>query len=243
MSPHRCSVSLLTLLLMISMVSVASAQSERISPVAFSREVTSTIDVQYLVYLPDAYDETPDAWPLVLFLHGAGERGDDVSRVGIHGPLKHVREGQSFPFIIVAPLVPEIERWTVGRLDAVMAEIRDRYRIDESRIYLTGLSMGGYGTWDYAMARPGVFAAIAPICGGGQAHHACVLRDTPIWAFHGAKDTVVPVDRSREMVAALEQCGGDVHYTEYPDAGHDAWSETYANDAFYEWLLSHQLPD
>lgn len=230
----------LTAFLLMIMTLPAFGQIERIAPVEFSREVTATIDVKYLVYLPDGYHEGEADWPLLLFLHGAGERGDDVQRVGIHGPLKHVRAGESFPFVIVAPLVPELERWTVYRLDAVMDEVRERYRIDADRMYLTGLSMGGYGTWDYSMARPGVFAAIAPICGGGQAHYACVLKDTPVWAFHGAEDTVVPVERTREMVVALERCEGNIRYTEYPDAGHDSWSATYANPDLYTWLLDHR---
>jgi predicted peptidase len=225
-------------LLLLFMSTSAYGQSDRIDASAFSREVTTTVDVKYLVYLPDSYHDTSEPWPLLLFLHGAGERGDDVERVGIHGPLKHVRQGESFPFIIVAPQVPEFERWTVHRLDAVMDEIRERYRVDESRMYLTGLSMGGYGSWDYAMARPELFAAVAPICGGGQAHYACVLKDIPVWAFHGAQDNVVPVERTREMITALELCEADVRYTEYPDAGHDSWTETYANPEFYEWLLA-----
>jgi predicted peptidase len=101
--------------------------------------------------------------------------------------------------------------------------------------------MGGFGTWDVAMAFPDRFAAIAPICGGAAAYNACVLKDVPVWTFHGAKDTVVAIERSQEMVDALEKCGGDVKFTIYPEAGHDAWTETYNNPDLYDWLLQHQL--
>jgi predicted peptidase len=222
------------------MVDPSAAQSSRLTAADFSQKVRYSSAGEYLFYLPDGYAESDASWPLLLFLHGAGERGDDVRRVAIHGPLKHVREGRSFPFIIVAPLVPANERWTTVRLDAVMNEVRERFRIDPSRLYLTGLSMGGYGTWDYAMNRPDLFAAVAPICGGGQAHFACVLKDTPVWAFHGARDEVVPVERTREIVRVLEACDGDIRYTEYPDAGHDSWTATYADADFYRWLLDQK---
>jgi predicted peptidase len=218
----------------------SSAQSGAPSTVVFERTVSSAVEGRYLIHLPDGYDDSEQRWPLILFLHGSGERGNEIERVSIHGPLKRIREGFDLPFVIVAPQVPEGERWTPERLDAVMADVLERYRIDDERMYLTGLSMGGYGTWDFAMSRPDVFAAIAPICGGGQAHFACVLRDTPVWAFHGARDTVVPAERSREIVRVLEGCDGNIHYTEYPDAGHDSWTETYANPALYDWFLQHR---
>lgn len=219
----------------------AAAQTTT-TAVDFEREVSATVAGQYLISLPEGYDKGEDRWPLLLFLHGSGERGQEIERVSIHGPLKEVRQGAELPFVIVAPQVPEGQRWTPERLDAVMADVRADYRIDEERMYLTGLSMGGYGAWDYAMSRPGLFAAVAPICGGGQAHFACVLQDTPVWVFHGAEDTVVPVERSRELVRALEGCGGDVQYTEYPDAGHDSWTKTYANPDLYDWFLQHRRP-
>lgn len=217
--------------------STSAAQPKAPSAVDFQRTVSTSVSGQYLIHLPDGYHEGEERWPLLLFLHGSGERGTDIQRVAIHGPLKRIREGADLPFVIVAPQVPDGQRWTAERLDAVMADVREKYKIDENRMYLTGLSMGGYGAWDYAMSRPGLFAAVAPICGGGQAHFACVLRDTPVWAFHGAKDTVVPVERTREIVRVLERCEANVRYTEYPDAGHDSWTDTYENPDLYDWFL------
>ena len=174
-------------------------------PQSFEREVV--VSGQYLLYLPADYEQQA-AWPLLLFLHGAGERGDDLDKVKIHGPPKLVAAGQEMPFIVVSPQVPEGQRWSVTMLDGVLKESVANYNVDEERIYVTGLSMGGFGTWDLAIAFPDRFAAIAPICGGGAAYNACAIKDVPVWNFHGAKDTVVPIERSQEMVDALERCGG-----------------------------------
>ncbi len=176
----------------------------------------------------------------MLFLHGAGERGDDLELVKKHGPPKLIEAGQDFPFIVVSPQAPAEQWWSTVFLDALLQEITATYRVDMDRVYATGLSMGGFGTWDLAMTFPDRFAAIAPICGGGNAYSVCVIKDLPIWNFHGAKDPVVPLARSQEMVDALQRCSGDVRFTIYPDAGHDAWTETYDNPALYEWLLAHR---
>jgi predicted peptidase len=115
-----------------------------------------------------------------------------------------------------------------------------QYAVDEERVYVTGLSMGGFGTWSLAQAHPERFAAIAPICGGGNPELAGNLRHVPVWAFHGAKDNVVPLSASQEMVDALKAIGADVKFTIYPEAYHDAWTETYENPQLYEWLLQHK---
>jgi len=115
-----------------------------------------------------------------------------------------------------------------------------KYHVDRRRVYLTGLSMGGFGTWSLAAANPKRFAAIAPICGGGNTADAKKLATLPMWVFHGAKDPTVPVQRSREMVEAIKVAGGNIKYTEYPEAGHDSWTETYDNPALYEWFLAQK---
>jgi predicted peptidase len=115
-----------------------------------------------------------------------------------------------------------------------------KYRIDKDRVYLTGLSMGGYGTWALAAAHPEKFAAIAPICGGGNPAEAAKLARLPIWVFHGAKDPTVPIERSKEMVEAIKAAGGDAKFTIYPEAGHDSWTETYNNPELYQWLLAQK---
>lgn len=205
---------------------------------------SDTASGEALVALPDGYDAALDRpWPLLLFLHGAGERGDSLAAVGIHGPLKERREGRDLPFVIVAPQVPAGGRWTVGRVAAALDDALARYRIDERRVYLTGLSMGGFGTWEAITRMPERFAAAVPICGGGLPLGAEAARGVPVWAFHGAMDTVVPVEASVGMVRALRAAGGDVRFTVYPDAGHDSWTETYANPEVYDWLLRHRLED
>jgi predicted peptidase len=121
----------------------------------------------------------------------------------------------------------------------LLDEVSARYAVDPDRIYLTGLSMGGFGTWAWAIAEPHRFAAIAPICGGGAPAAVCALRHLPVWAFHGARDTVVPLHRSEDMVRALEACGGNVRFTIYPEAKHDSWTPAYADPELYQWFLQH----
>lgn len=209
--------------------------------VQLQKVIRTTVEGEYLLYLPEGYEEGDADWPLLLFLHGAGERGDDLEMVKRHGPPKRIEEGDDFPFIVVSPQCPPNQGWDTGFLSALLDEVIAEHRVDESRVYLSGLSMGGYGTWSLAIEQPDRFAAIAPICGGGAAYNACALKDTPVWVFHGALDNVVPIDESVQMVRALRQCDADVRFTVYPMAGHDSWTETYDNPELYEWLLNHKL--
>jgi len=212
----------------------------RVRARTFDTRLTRDVSGRYLVYQPPDYDPAR-RWPLLLFLHGAGERGDELERVAIHGPLRFIREtGTDLPFVIVAPQVPEDRVWSVQFLDAVLDEVLREHAIDEDRIYVTGISMGGFGTWQLALEFPHRFAAIVPICGGGTFPGACGLRHLPIWAFHGARDTVVPVSHTEEFVERLRECSGRIRYTRYEDAGHDAWTRTYADPALYTWLLRHR---
>jgi len=200
------------------------------------KEVTKTIRAQYLLYLPENYTEQKK-WPLMLFLHGAGERGDSLDLVKVHGPPKLIDNSKLFPFIILSPQCPNDQWWSVEVLDVLLDDICKRYRVDEDHIYVTGLSMGGYGTWALAIEYPSRFAAIAPICGGGNPLKVKYIKHLPTWVFHGAKDQVVPFKSSQEMVDALKEAGGNVQFTVYPEAGHDSWTETYDNPEFHEWLL------
>lgn len=208
------------------------------------KEIRKKVALDYLLHIPDGYEqESAKKWPLILFLHGAGERGDNVERLTVHGIPKIAQGQPDFPFIAVSPQCPKNSRWG-AELDALiplLIEIVDRYNVDTSRIYLTGLSMGGYGTWHLASILPGRFAAIVPICGGGNPEWAESLKETPIWAFHGAKDDIVPLSESEDMVKAIQAVGGNVKLTVYPDADHDSWTETYENPKLYEWLLQHSL--
>jgi predicted peptidase len=156
-----------------------------------------------------------------------------------HGPPKIVETKRDFPFIVVSPQSPR-RGWSPESLAALLDEIVLNYQVDRDRVYLTGLSMGGYGTWTLAAAYPEKFAAIAPICGGGSPEDAARLKGLPIWVFHGAKDKAVPLERSEEMVKAIEDSGGKVKFTVYPDAEHDSWTATYDNPELYQWLLEQK---
>lgn len=205
------------------------------------KSVTRLVRVNFLLHIPSHYDaKSGERWPLILFLHGAGERGEDLERVKVHGVPKIVEEREDFPFIVVSPQCPENTWWSPEDLVALLEEMVARYPVDEERLYLTGLSMGGYGTWSLALQQPGRFAAIAPICGGGNPHLVARIKHVPAWVFHGARDSVVPLQKSEEMVEALRACGGKVRFTIYPEADHDSWTETYDNPELYEWFLSHR---
>jgi predicted peptidase len=219
----------------------AAADAPRQEAKTFDKPVP--VMLRYLLYLPKDYDQK-DAWPLVIFLHGAGERGDDLQKVKVHGPPKLIEAGQDFPAIVVSPQCAQGRWWTTQMLElsALIDDIEANYKVDKRRVYLTGLSMGGYGTWSLAAYSPQRFAALVPVCGGGEPRRAAALRNTPIWVFHGAKDAVVPLAQSEEMVEALKRSSGNVKFTVYPEAGHDSWTETYDNPEVWKWLFEQQLP-
>ncbi len=208
---------------------------------AFEKTITKVVGIDYLLYLPAEYGKSDKEWPLMLFLHGAGERGDDLRKVEVHGPPKIVKE-KDMPFIIVSPQCPEDGWWPkeIEVLNCLLDDIIARYDVDESRVYLTGLSMGGYGSWSLGCEYPERFAAIAPICGGGEPFFGRKLKNVPVWAFHGEKDSVVPLKKSEDMVNAIRRAGGkNVKLTVYPGVNHDSWTETYNNPELYEWFLEH----
>ena len=207
----------------------------------FEKTVIKTIRCKYLLFLPEGYGRTRKSWPMILFLHGAGERGKDIEKLRRHGLLRIVETRKDFGFIVVSPQCPATSWWPQEQ-ELVINLVKDivrKYEVDTERIYLTGLSMGGFGTWALACRYPDYFAAIAPICGGHEPFLAPGLKDMPVWAFHGAKDKIVPVSRSEDMVNAINAAGGNARLTVYPDAGHDAWTATYNNDQLYKWLLEH----
>jgi poly(3-hydroxybutyrate) depolymerase len=200
---------------------------------------SSSPGLDYAVYLPGGYYLFSGRWPLILYLHGAGVMGRDINRGRAGGIPRFLEAGGRLPFVVVAPRSPG-QGWDVEALDALLHEVLTRYRVDSNRLYLTGASMGGYGAWALAAAHPERFAAIAPICGGGDLASAYCLRGVPTWAFHGAEDTVVSPDESRKMVAALERAGGDVRLTIYPGVGHDSATMTYTDSKLYKWFLTHR---
>ncbi len=209
----------------------------------FEAQITKRVRLNYLLYLPIDYkSDTAQRWPMIMFLHGLGERGDDVELLKVHGIPKILETRREFPFIAVSPQCPGESWWPqeVDALKALVDYVADHYAVDQKRIYLTGLSMGGFGTWSLGIAYPERFAAIAPICGGGVPPLAGALKNVPVWAFHGAKDDVVPLKASEDMVNVLRESGGDVKLTVYPDLGHDSWTVTYDNPELYTWFLQHQ---
>jgi predicted esterase len=199
------------------------------------------IPVNYLVYLPEDYSkDTAKQWPLMVFLHGSGESGTDIQKVKANGPPKLIEEGKQYPFIVISPQAPEGEGWEPQVIIRLIRNIQQKYKVDKERIYLTGLSMGGFGTWSIAMKFPTVFAAIAPICGGGDTADIMKLKHMPVWCFHGAKDDVVKPEESYRMINALKKFNPDVRLTIYPDANHNSWTPAYNNDTLYTWLLQQK---
>ena len=206
--------------------------------------------LDYLLFLPEGYAaKEAKRWPLIFFLHGAGERGTNLWKVATHGPPKIAAKNPDFQFIVVSPQCPEGETWSDDAVLVLLNEILRAHAVDPRRVYLTGLSMGGYGTWSLGLKYPERFAAIAPVCGGGVPIHIHLaspvkeraLASLGVWAFHGAKDPVIPPDESERMIALLQKAGvKDVKLTIYPEAKHDSWTETYQNQALYDWFLQHK---
>lgn len=195
---------------------------------------------KYVEYSPETGSENK---PLIIQLHGAGERGngkEELRKVDVHGFSK-LLENTEYDCTFIMPQCPSDSFWA-ARVESIVKFIEQKieeYKADPDRIYLTGLSMGGYGTWFTSMARPDLFAAIAPVCGGGMAWNACALKAIPVWAFHGVVDDTVSVNQSDEMVAALKACGAPVRYSRIEDVAHNVWDYAY-NEELMEWLLEHK---
>ena len=203
------------------------------------RAFTEEINLQYLLDLPENYSSEKN-WPLVIFLHGYGECGDNLELVRKHGPPKLAGEGQQFPFVLASPQCPAEFHWRSSFIISLVEELLENYSIDPNRVYLTGLSMGGYGTWQAALEYPEKFAAIVPICGGGS--HIDLpfmerLRNLPIWAFHDSGDDVVPYQESVRMVEKVNASGGNAKLTTFHEKSHDSWTAAYANPELYDWML------
>ena len=208
----------------------------------------------YRLFIPRDYDPRR-SYPLVVYLHGSGGLGSDnlkqISSANAYGPRFFMSQAvqSKHPALILAPQAPNGTAWsssgpgsTLSFPARLMVEIvqalQREYSIDASRLYITGQSLGGFGTWDIITRRPDLFAAAAPLCGGGRPDAAKAIKHIPIWAFHGAADDNVPVERSREMVAALRNLGSTIRYNEYPGIGHPVWVRAYTNPALIEWMFA-----
>jgi predicted peptidase len=209
-----------------------------------------TVRINYLLYAP-ATGTRRRRWPLIVFLHGGGERGDDP-RLLTAQPLPQTLAGTTtFPAVVVSPQLPRrFTFWTdlIEPVDLLVRRLAARYAVDPHRLYLTGLSTGGFGTWEYGLRHPKRFAALVPIAGGypgtsGVPRGICALRDVPIWAFHGAADTTVPPYQEEALVRALRRCGSTrIRFTLFPEVGHSgSWHRAYAERNLWRWLFSKQL--
>lgn len=227
-------------------VIVFSCQTEKKEQsIVIGKQVEMSIDFEtsldYLLYLPEKYTcNKEESLPLILFLHGAGERGDSLSLVKTWGPPK-IAEEKGLPFIVVSPQCPEQEYWPslVRPLRKLLDQIINDYNVDTNRIYLTGLSMGGYGTFALSQAYPDYFAAIAPVCGGGTPSLVKFSKVIPTWVFHGSEDKVVPLEASQIMVDAIKANGGDVKFTIYEGVDHFSWIPAYNESGLFDWFLNH----
>ena len=196
--------------------------------------------LRYLIRYPENFDAN-SVYPAIFFLHGAGSRGTDMDNLIANPFFQDIQKHRDFPFVIIAPLCTEntwIDLWE--RLMALVKHSAALSYTDESRMYLMGASMGGYGSWQMGMSLPEYFAAMVPICGGGLFWNAARLVNIPVWAFHGAKDTIIPMEESQKMVDAVNAAGGNARLTIYPDNDHNAWSDTYSNPEVFSWLLSQK---
>jgi len=200
-------------------------------------------DAKYVVFVPKDYDGEK-GMPVILFLHGAGSTGDDGEKQIKGGLAKAIRDKkEKFPFIVVFPQAHQ-KGWgakgaSAKRALAILDQVEKDYKTDKKRVYLTGLSMGGFGTWSLAAAIPDRWAAIAPICGGGDPKTAEKIKHIPCWCFHGDADKVVSVEKSRAMITALKDAGGSPRYDEYPGVDHNSWDRAYATAELYTWFLKH----
>ncbi len=210
---------------------------------SYSGDYVLKVNYRYMLSKPEGYDaDTAKKWPLIIFLHGAGERGTDLELLKKHGPPKLLATGQKFPAVIASLQCEPKQIWNPHGVKAVTDHLIKTERIDTSRVYLTGISMGGFGTWETAMEYPDTFAAIAPICGGAGVRWVMADRiaHLPCWIFHGDKDSAVPVENSHKIHDALKKINAPVKLSIYPGVGHDSWTRTYENPEFWAWLFEQR---
>jgi predicted peptidase len=225
------------------LATAAFALADTQTPQNFSGDFVIKVNYSYLLSKPEGYEaDAKKKWPLVIFLHGSGERGNDLEMLKKHGPPKLIAAGQKFPAVIASLQCEPDNLWNPHGVKAVTDHLIKTERIDASRVYLTGLSMGGFGTWDTAFEYPDTYAAISPICGGAGVRWIMTKRiqHLPAWIFHGDKDGAVPVENSHKIHDALKKIGAPVKLTIYPGVGHDSWTQTYDNPEFWAWLFEQR---
>jgi predicted peptidase len=214
----------------------------------YANSAPLSVTVDYLLYLPDEYGRDPhQQWPLILFLHGAGQRGDHIDQVAELGLPNLLNTRLKLPALVVSPQLPSSANWVdyTGTLEKLLDQIMAQYAIDPKRVYVTGFSMGGYGTWALGLSAPDRFAALVPVAGGWEASAAniCTLKSVPVWVLHGANDEMVVPSASEDMVKALRACGGEVRFTLMPRTTHEAAATVaYIQPGLFDWLLAQRLP-
>jgi predicted peptidase len=232
-----------TLLLSITSTHGATSVALR-SGVLRVRQATAT-SLPYLAITPAGY-QTNRSWPVIIYLHGGDQRGYDREMLKLNGPVRTALNDPDFPFVVIAPQLPPGKIWEAEAVAAFVRRVLPRFRVDRTRVYLTGLSTGGYGTWAAGLKYPELFAAIVPVAGGGdtvhikhsEGVHLQSLQSLPVWAFHGGSDSVVSADETRRLVSELQAVGArDVRATIFPGTGHDIWNRVYDDPALYRWLL------
>jgi len=204
------------------------------------QETVTTEKFSYYLYYPEGYDTKEDEkFPLLLFLHGGGESGENLREIKRNGPPKLIARGKKFPFLILAPQNPHRKKWwDTKALIQLLDTIVENNRVDTNRIYLTGLSRGGGAAWEMAVQYPDKFAALAVVCGMTPVPYASWLdKNMPIWVFHGEDDKSIPISESETMVNKLKSMGYDVRFTRYPGVGHDSWIQAYNTEELYEWFM------
>jgi len=209
----------------------------------FKKTISVSVDYNYLLTTPTGFDKEKESLPMIVFLHGAGERGDDVNRLKVTGLPKLFAKDPDYGgtrVITLSPQCTEGKNWAqnTAKVAALIEAVAEEYNVDRNRISLTGLSMGGFGTWYMGMEYPELFSALAPICGGARAYNASVLKNVPLWVFHGDADSVVPFDRSDYMVKVIRRLGGDPKFTVLPGVDHDSWTYAYEQTDLIEWLIA-----
>jgi predicted peptidase len=239
--------ALFTTLVLLNTASLCAGQTPAPGKqVEQSLKITDSVSVPYLLYLPPDYKSSEKKQPLMLFLHGRGESNGPLSLVKKWGPPRMVERGDPFPYILVSPQCPRQDSWSRPTQQALLVQLLDfiikTYTVDEDRVYLTGLSMGGYGSWRLAADHAPRFAAVAPICGAGKTEDAHKLKSLPIWVFHGDQDGAVPFNRSKQMVNAIKAAGGTkIRFTTLEHVGHNSWSSAYALPELYAWFNKHTV--
>lgn len=198
--------------------------------------------LHYYLYYPEQYGSTTEDYPLLLFLHGGGEAGSQLSDLQISGPPKMIVDGKQFPFLILAPVNPHKRKfWNQNALMQLLDSVVKNNRVDEQRIYLSGLSRGGTAAWELAVQYPEKFAAMAVVCGMTPLPYAdWIDKQLSIWVFHGQDDPVIPVAESENMVRKLTEMGYKVKFTKYPGVGHEAWTKAYQNEELYNWFVQQK---